>query len=636
VQAPDGLVTRYTYDQGSDPERIHALLSIEHPGSTHDYYSYDAEGRFFQTSRDGNVEQITYSYGPAGKVVAADPAGHTTQYFFDGQGLVAKEIDPLGNPVYLSYDGAFNLTQVTDAAGQVYAYRYDARGNLVQTTDPLGHTIAYAYSGPFDRLTSVTDANDNAIRYSYDPAGNLQATTYADNSVERLIDDPFGNPIQWTNRRGNPVQYQRDAAGHVTVEAFADGSFVQYGYDPVWGTLTSATDSTGTTTLTYDPQYPDRLSRVTYPNGRFLQFQYDEAGRRRQMVDQDGFTVNYHYDASGRLQDLTDVSGAQIVHYTYDPAASTDRLSRKDLGNGTYTTYQYTDAGQIQHLINHAPDGSINSGFDYTYDALGRVQTMTTLDGEWTYSYDAVGELTHAVFDSHNPNQVPNQDLQYFYDAAGNRTRTILNGVATDYVVNNLNEYTQVGADLYEYDKDGNLVSRQSGSTTETYTYNDHNQLVGVVTPAGSWTYRYDPFGDRVAATHSGQGTEYLLDATGLGTVVGEYNASGGLIAHYTQGLGLTSQVDPAGASTYFDFDALGSTVGLSGPGGTYLNSYAYLPFGGMLTAAGPLANAFTYLGQFNATTEGTGLDFMQARYYSSTLGRFSSTDPLGILGGNE
>ena len=96
------------------------------------------------------------------------------------------------------------------------------------------------------------------------------------------------------------------------------------------------------------------------------------------------------------------------------------------------------------HLVNHVPDGSVNSRFDYTFDALGRRTGMTTLDGQWTYNYDAVGQLTHAVFASTNPT-VPNQDLAYEYDAAGNRVRMIVNGVVTTYQANDLNEYTTIG-----------------------------------------------------------------------------------------------------------------------------------------------------------------------------------------------
>src|SRR5262249_10007502 len=149
---------------------------------------------------------------------------------------------------------------------------------------------------------------------------------------------------------------------------------------------------------------------------RFLKFTYDAGGRRTQSIYQSGFTVDYTYDADGRLSKLTDGSGALIVLYTYDAAG---RLARKDMGNGTYTTYTYDAAGNVLDLTNYPPDGAVNSRLDYTYDALGQAITETTLDGQWTYAYDAIGELTHADFASTNP-LVPSQDLSYTYDANGN------------------------------------------------------------------------------------------------------------------------------------------------------------------------------------------------------------------------
>ena len=100
----------------------------------------------------------------------------------------------------------------------------------------------------------------------------------------------------------------------------------------------------------------------------YLKFTYNAAGQRTSMVDQTGFTVDYAYDSVGRLSELTDGSGNMIVIYTYD---ADGRLSEKINGNGTYTTYQYDADGNVLHLINYAPGGSINSRFDYTYNALG-------------------------------------------------------------------------------------------------------------------------------------------------------------------------------------------------------------------------------------------------------------------------
>jgi RHS repeat-associated protein len=627
VQDFDGRITRYTYSAGAGAATEHALLSVEFPDGTHQFFSYDERGRLAAISRDGGAEQITFSYDMAGTVSATDAAGGTTKYFFDHRGLVVKIVDPVGRSAHLSFDNHFNLVQMTDPVGQMYQYEYDARDNLISSTDPLGHTTLFAYGGPFNRLTSVTDANGNSMRYGYDADGNLTTTSYGDGSVERLAYDTLGNPVTWTNRRGRPIDFTVDSAGRITSKTFADGSTVTYAYD-TRGNLVSATDATGTTTLDYDAN--DRLVRITYPTSRFLEFTYDSAGRRTRMVDQDGFTVNYEYDAVGRLSRLSDGVGALVAQYTYDNAG---RLARKDMGNGTYTTFEYDLAGQLLHLVNHAPDGSVNSRFDYTYDELGQRTSMATLDGQWTYGYDGTGQLVHAVFASNNPAVIPNQDLQYVYDPLGNRIRTIINGVTTEYVTNDLNQYTTVGTASYRYDLDGNLISKTDGLLTETYVYNDENRLVSVVTPAGTWTYEYDVFGNRVATVENGERTEYLLDPSGLVDVVAEYDGTGSLIAHYTHGLGLVSRTDAVGVPAYYDFDVIGSTAGISATDGAYLNHYSYLPFGEADLSSETLPNSYRFVGQIGVLAEPNRLAFMRRRLFDPENGRFVMPDPIGLAG---
>ncbi len=114
--------------------------------------------------------------------------------------------------------------------------------------------------------------------------------------------------------------------------------------------------------------------------------------------------------------------------------------------------------------------------------------------------------------------------------------------------------------------------------------------------------------------------------------VVGQYNSSGNLISSYTYGLGLVSQTT-AGSTNYYQFDGLGSTADLVSAAGSILNTYSYLPFGGLLNSTGGTANPFTYVGQFGVTSDGSGLLNMGARDYDPTVGQFTSTDPLGLLG---
>src|SRR5262249_23322553 len=150
----------------------------------------------------------------------------------------------------------------------------------------------------------------------------------------------------------------------------------------------------------------------------------------------------------------------------------------------------------------------------------------------------------------------------------------------TNYTTNALNQYTQVGSATYRYDADGNLISIADGANTTTYTFDDKGRVVAVAAGGGITTYEYNALNQRVATVDGGNRTEFLNDPSGFVNLVAEFNGGGSVVAHYTRGLGLSSRVDSSGAPAFYDFDATGSTVGLTGAAGTYLNRYGYLPFG--------------------------------------------------------
>jgi RHS repeat-associated protein len=651
VTSYDGQVTSYTYDTTSGTAAQNALTSITFPDGTHEYFTYDNQGRLASSYADGGTQTQTFTYS-AGQVTVTDATGDASNLDFNENGQLAKTVNALGNPTFYTYDSNFDLTKVTNATGASASCTYNGFGQVTSSTDFLGNTTRYYYGGmvqdtaePVDPhletaapLSNMTDANGNTTTYAYNSAGNLLygsagnllSTTYANGTSESFTYNPLGEALSFVNANGQMTQYAYNSAGQLTGATFSDGSQYTYTYDSHGNLLTATDPTTGTVTFTYDP-VTEYLTKVAYPNGTSLTFSYDAGGRRIKMVDQTGFTTKYTYNAQGQLAGLTDGNGNQIVSYTYD---ADGRLSKTTNGNGTYTTDQYDADGNVLHLINYTPGGAINSRFDYGYNSLGLETTEGTLDGTWTYSYDADGELTQAVFASNNPASIPNQNLVYNYDAMGNRTSTVINGVTTTYVSNDMNEYTSVGGVAYTYDKNGNLLSEG----TNTYTYNSLNELTSVTNASGTTTYTYNTLGQRVASVTGGQTTQYLIDPAGLGNVVATYSGSGivtaaNLIADYTYGLGLTSQVTASGSTYYYDFDALGNTVALTNSSGTKVNSYSYLPFGGSLTSSVAVANPFELLGQWGVQTASGGLSFMQARYYTTSAGRFTSSDPLGPAG---
>ncbi len=527
----NGQTTTYTYNTTNGSTSQDALTAIGFPGGTHQFYTYDAQGRLAGTSEDDGTTPLTYRY-TLGQVNVTDGAGGTTSLYYNENGQVAKMVDPLGNPTYYAYDSNFRLTTLTNSMGETASYTYNAAGQITAYTDFMGGTTLYTYGGTDSRLTSTTDPNGNMTGYVYNSTGDLLATNFANGSSSTANYDPEGSATSFLDAGGQAIDVTYNSSGQITQETFSDPAQYTYTYN-AHGDLLTATDATGTTSFTYDP-VTDMLTSVAYSNGTSLTFSYNAAGQRAQMVDQSGFVTNYHYDAAAAtLASLTDGSGNIIVTYTYDAAG---RLAGKLNGNGTSTTYTYDGAGHLLHLINFAADGTtIDSRFDYTYNTLGLPATQTTLDGTWTYTYDGDQRLTHAVFASNNPGITPNQDLAYTYDAAGNRTSTIINGVTTAYTVNDMNQYTNVGGVASTYDAAGQLTS----DGTTTYTYGPTGQLASVAFGAVTTSFVYNALGQQISSNSNGQTTQNIVDPGGLGGIVGTLDGSGDVTSHMTYGLGL-------------------------------------------------------------------------------------------------
>ncbi len=547
-----------------------------------------------------------------------------------------------------SYDNNLNLTQVVGPDDATYVYTYDVNGNLTSETNPLGYKTTFTYNLNND-MTSYTDAMGNSTNYDYNSQNNLLSVAFANGTQQSSTYDPLGQATSFIDADGDAIGYAYDADGLVTKETFADGTSYSFTYN-VQGNMTSARDADGnvTTFIYSDSDNAELLTEVEYSDGTWLKFTYNIVGQRTQSEDQSEFTVNYIYDALGRLSELTDGDGDLIVLYTYDAAGN---LIQKDNGNRTFTIYTYDGDENILSITNYAPstgstsydpaDSTINSFDDYKYDALGNVLADTSQNGEWVYTYDADSQLVQAIFtpNSTDPNGLTAQNLQYTYDADGNRISGTANGVTTTYVTNDVNEYTSSTTNgvttAYSYDANGNLIAQIVGGSTTSYTYNELNELTAVNGPGLTANYGYNPLGEQISQTVNDATTSYELDPSDLGNVVATFGDDGTLTADYVYGLGLVSQVSSADLAGYYDANNVGSVVGITGPSGGYVNTYDYLPFGQATNVLTTLTNPFTFVGEFGVIQEGPSLYYMNARDYTPTMGQFLSADPIGLAGGD-
>ena len=519
--------------------------------------------------------------------------------------------------------------------GGTYALSYDASGNLTSYTDPDGGAVSATYAPGTDLLTSFTNQTGDTTNYSYNSAGDLTGITYEDGTNTSYQYSSNGLLISSTDASGQTTTYSYNTQGLLTRETFSDGTFQAYVYNSQGELISAQATNGGVTAYTYN--VGGELTSVTNPSGQVESYTYNSGGQELTRTEPDGSVTQYSYNAAGELDEIENGSGNLITQYSYNAVGQ--RVGSLD-GNGQTTSFSYDADGNVTQILTKAADGAITSQLDYTYDADGRPVTATSLDGTWTYTYDAMGQLTNAVFASSN-SSIPNQNLTYEYDAAGNRTEIIFNGAVNDYTTNGLNQYTASDGTTYDYDADGNLVSMTQNGVTTTYTYNSQNQLIAESGPNGDCTYQYDALGNLVSSSDDGVVSNYIIDplaistsATGpLSAIAQVYNAAGDVTATYDYGDGLAAMID-SGGIYYYNMDAAGDITSLSGASGSLADTYDYAPFGTLLASSGSVINPFQYSGGLGVATGADGLVDMRARYYDPITGRFISRDPINIASG--
>jgi len=237
---------------------------------------------------------------------------------------------------------------------------------------------------------------------------------------------------------------------------------------------------------------------------------------------------------------------------------------------------------------------------------------MEDLAGAHSYTYDALYRLTQVTYPD-------DQTDSYTYDAAGNR----LTKNSDDYTYDDADQLTDVEGVEYAYDDNGNLIGRGN----DTFTYDHENRLVESYIGGVSSVYTYNGDGLRVSRTIGQTSVSYIWDVNaGLPVILQDSEGN-----TYVYGLDLISRTDDEGNQEYYLYDGLGSTTDLQGESGSAVAGYTYDVFGAIRDQSGSSPNEFTFTGE---QVDGTGLQYLRARYYEPEIGRFLTQDPFwGSLG---
>jgi RHS repeat-associated protein len=425
--------------------------------------------------------------------------------------------------------------------------------------------------------TTLSDCTGNETLLEYDTRGNIVEITdprfaSAGTPVTTLAYDLGGRLLSVTNELGHVTEYTYDSRNAVLTVEDNLGNVTEYDYDAK-GNLTNITDANlNTTTYVYDDA--DRLVEVIDALSQSTEYGYDGNDNLTAVENAKENTTTYAYDALNRLIEVSDPLSRETT-YTYDAAGNL--VTRTD-ARGLVTDYAYDS---LNRLTNIDYSGSTTPDVNFTYDAVGNRLSMADGTGTTSYAYDALNRLTEVTFPG-------SRTVGYQYDNAGNRSRIV---------------YPEGTRDVdYTYDQAGRMLTVTDWLSNVTqYTYNDAGYLTLTELPNGvTAEYGYDTADRLTSVANEGPGGvlssfTYTLDDVGNRTQV--VTPEGTESYTYDDLYRLTGVTYPDSTSESFSYDAVGNRTA------TAVLAYTYDDADQMLTAG---STSFDYDNNGNQVERGS------------------------------
>src|SRR5581483_5826774 len=357
-----------------------------YPGQTSDaiftgtFGSPSAIGRVLD---DGSTQLTQYTYNSLGKPLSVTVSGisasgtvllsRTTNYTYAANGIDLVQVQQKNRSGYdtlasfQNYNGLHEPQKVFDASGQETDYAYNSAGQVSSATDALGHTT----------------------NYYYDPAGNPNTTDSSLTGYLVAIVRPAVNA----------------SAGPVTAFAYDHYGRVQ--------TITyNATDTPNSYLLTFGYDNLNRLTRVTYPDQSFTQYDYTNLDLT-QLTDRRGRVTHYRYNPLRQLVEVLDPLGRRTV-YDWCGCGALEAIIAPAAGTNDFLTsttfFVYDVQGRLTTKI--FPD---KTTLAYTYEnTTSRLHSVTdALNQTTTYGYNSDDSLATVSY-TNTVNPTPN--VSFFYE----------------------------------------------------------------------------------------------------------------------------------------------------------------------------------------------------------------------------
>jgi YD repeat-containing protein len=589
-----GVVKNTTTPAYTVSRTINALgtVATETRGGTTTTYTYDNAGRVTSASTntpgraattttftvdDGVWTATTNTHGTA--TVTSD---------LDGFGRVVHTEDALGVQTRATYDASGRRTYQSDAFDAAtpeagVTTTYDALGRVVSRDGPNGAHMSYdhigttlrvnervtstltratlqywkAYGDPSSAvLTGLQDAAGTVWTYAYDGRGHLTSVDPHTTIPWGWGYDAHGRLTHQSSPEAGTTTYEYDGAGNVAYVTDARGLQVHYVHDGN-GRIT-AVDAPGTAddvATTYNAL--DEPLTITSTAGTTT-FTYDTAGRvttRQDVIDGHTFDQQFAYDANDNLITCWYPVSGRRVDYTYDADGRVTSVTTQ-IGGGQARTLE----SNLTYSAGDAVEGAtFGNGLtrSATVDAVGRPVHLVNGPLDLTYAYDLVGNVQSITDARPAYSSAYSYDLldrivgvtgygatSFSYDATGNR----LTSGTVSYAYDTHSRLDHVSGGLtgtFAYDAAGNQTIDASGIV---YTYSPFNMVTSATLGSDVTTYAYGGDGMRVRKVGADGVPHYFIHGPG-GELLAEYEGAGmdlALVREYVyDGSGLLASIAP-------------------------------------------------------------------------------------------
>jgi YD repeat-containing protein len=609
---------------------------------------------------DGNDTRNTLAYPT--KITDPENYYSTSKYNFDF-GAVTRTQTPRPNTTdpddvnprpqqSLTFDAIGRVQQITNLVNNAYTrFEYPTNGISVDTFATIQEGLGEAHSFKFTDgagrvIATATDHNANTFsgqKIIYDVLGRVIKTS---NPTETTA---AGSPLQWNTTgddqntgwiyteqtydwKGRPLvttnpsltsnpadtttkQFSYSGCGcaggqvvTVTDEGTMDGGSVRKRQRKVYADVLGRTVKTEL--LDWDGTGPNGTGRAVYSATTFTYNARDQVTLARQFGGPTSSTTfqdtTASYDGFGRLktqhqpeQQIDVNNSASTDHTTWNYNADDTVASVID-ARGVITSFTYNarrlpvlisfDSGSIPASNNVAPTADI----EFTYDALGNRISMSDGSGAVNYHYNQLSQLD---WEERSFAGLPTAGffrLNYEYNLAGilKKVTDQRSGTSFTETLDKLGRVTTVDAvgsggaatqfmSNAQYRAWGGLKSRTQANTTLSLTYNQRLLPKTYSYGGGQVSYEY----------HNDGAVKFADDQSGSGDIKDRAYSydSVGRIQHAYSGVEARNFVNNTTGGT---------------PDGPYDHQYSYDPWGNLLGDSGKFwSRNINSLDSFNTST---------------------------------